>query len=212
MKRIGYQLLVAINGDGVSAGKLGGRAARAALLATLIAALLCATNAFAETRPHYGGTLRVMMQAAPSALDLSYNPANVAPSDYWDLARTLTLIGDTLVTLDAQGRPRPALALAWENEAGTRRWQFTIRRGVKFQDGSGASPAAMAQILGALHPGWTVRATADSISIDSETPLPSLLAELALPRNLLFKSNKTSKVPLGTGPFLVADWQPGQLL
>ena len=35
-----------------------------------------------ETRPHYGGTLRVMMQSAPNALDL---PANATPADYWDL-------------------------------------------------------------------------------------------------------------------------------
>src|SRR6266481_4137501 len=37
-----------------------------AALMTLVVAL---TNATAETRPHYGGTLRVMLQSAPSALD-----------------------------------------------------------------------------------------------------------------------------------------------
>jgi ABC-type transport system substrate-binding protein len=56
-----------------------------------------------------------------------------------------------------------------------------------------------------------VRASADSISIESETPLPSLLAELALPRNLIFKHNP-NHVPIGTGPFLVAEWQPAKLL
>jgi ABC-type transport system substrate-binding protein len=84
---------------------------------------------------------------------------------------------------------------------------------VKFHDGSAASPAAIAQILGALHPGWNVRASADSVSIDSETAMPSLLAELALPRNLLLKrSSNDSRLPIGTGPFLVAEWQPGKRL
>jgi peptide/nickel transport system substrate-binding protein len=175
----------------------------------LCAALLTTMIASAETRPHYGGTLRVMMQSAPNALDLA---SNSSPADYWDLVRTLSLIGDTLVTLDAQGRPQPALAEAWQSDAGARHWQFTIRRGVKFHDGSAASPGVIAQVFSALHPGWTVRATADSVAIESETPMPSVLAELALPRNLVFKSNKNANAPVGTGPFLVAEWQPGRLL
>jgi len=164
--------------------------------------------ATAETRPHYGGTLRVMLQFAPNMLDV---PANATPADYWDAARTLSLIGDTLVKLDALDRPQPAFAVAWQTDAGARRWQFTLRRGVKFHDGSAASAAAVAQILGALHPDWTVHTSADSISIESETPMPSLLAELALPRNLIFKHN-ANHVPIGTGAFLVAEWQPEKRL
>jgi ABC-type transport system substrate-binding protein len=175
--------------------------------------MIAATMATAETRPHYGGTLRVMLQSAPSALDLPANPANATPADYWDAARTLSLIGDTLVKLDAQGRLQSALAVAWQSDPSARHWQFTLRRGVKFHDGSAASPAAIAQILGALHSNWNVRASADSVSIESETPVPSLLAELALPRNLLLKrNNNDNHVPIGTGPFLVAEWQPGRVL
>jgi ABC-type transport system substrate-binding protein len=172
--------------------------------------MIAPTNATAETRPHYGGTLRVMMQSAPNALDV---PANATPADYWGIARSLSLIGDTLVKLDAQCRPQPALAVAWQSDPSARHWQFTLRRGVKFHDGSLASPGAIAPILGALHPGWTVRASADSVSIDSETGMPSLLAELALPRNLVLKrSTNDNRLPIGTGPFLVAEWQPGKRL
>src|ERR1700686_3223725 len=186
------------------------------LFATLmtLTSMIAPTNATAETRPHYGGTLRVMMQSAPNVLDL---PANATPADYWDTARTLSLIGDTLVKLDALGRPQPALAVAWQSDPSARHWQFTLRRAVKFHDGSAASPAAIAQFLGALHSGWTVRASADSVSIDSETAMPSLLAELALPRNLLLKrganaNENSNRLPIGTGPFLVAEWQPGKRL
>src|ERR1700676_1568563 len=146
--------------------------------------MIALTNVTEDTRPQNGGTLRIMMQSAPNALDL---PANATPTDYWDIARSLSLIGDTLVRLDVQGRPQPALAVAWQSDPSARHWQFPLRRGVKFHDGSVASPAAIAQILGALHPGWNVRASADSVSIDSETAMPSLLAELALPRHLLLK-------------------------
>jgi peptide/nickel transport system substrate-binding protein len=101
--------------------------------------------------------------------------------------------------------------VAWQSDPSTRRWQLTLRRGVKFHDGSAASPAAVAQILGALHPAWNVRASADAISIETEPATPSLLAELALPRNLILKRN-TNGIPIGTGLFLVADWQPAKLL
>jgi peptide/nickel transport system substrate-binding protein len=156
-----------------------------------------------------------MLQSAPDALEFPASTANAAPADYWDMTRALSLVGDTLVKLDAQGHLQPALAVAWQSDASARHWQFTLRRGAKFHDGSAASPAAIAQILGALHPGWNVRASADpvSIDIDSETAMPSLLAELALPRNLLLKrSMKDNRIPIGTGPFLVAEWQPGKLL
>ncbi len=149
-----------------------------------------------------------MLQSSPDALEL---PANATPAAYWDISRTLSLVGDTLVRLDAQGRPQPALAVAWQSDPSARHWQFTLRRGVTFHDGSVCSPAAIAQILSTLHPGWNVRASADSIAIETETAIPSLLAELALPRNLLLKRNGRG-LPIGTGPFLVAEWQPGKLL
>ncbi len=191
---------------------------RIAYLFLAATSLLVAASApvAAETRPHYGGTLHVMLQTAQTALEVPTNTTPTTPADYWDIARTLSLIGDTLVTLDAQDRPHPALAVAWHSDDSARHWEFTLRHGVRFHDGSTASPAAIAQILGALHPGWNVRvasgsAATDSLSIDTDVPMPSVLAELALPRNLLLKRSGNG-VPVGTGPFLVAEWQPGKLL
>ena len=186
------------------------RASVGAWLIALIITAIASGHSAAETRPHYGGTLRVMMQSSPATLTPS---TSGVPSDYWDEARALSLIGDTLVTLDARGHAKPSLAVAWQGDASARHWQFTLREGVKFQDGSWASSAMIAQILGALHPNWTVRAATDVISIDTDQPAPSLLAELALPRNLLLKhKDGDTGIPLGTGPFLVSAWQPGKLL
>jgi peptide/nickel transport system substrate-binding protein len=173
-----------------------------------LAAISLANAATAATRPRYGGTLRVMLQSAPNTLDL---PANSAPADYWDAARVLSLLADNLVTIDTQNRARPALAVAWQSDATARHWQFTLRHGVKFYDGSAASAGALAQILGALHSDWNVRSSGDSLAIDTEASAPSLLAELALPRNLILKRS-AGGLPIGTGAFRVAEWQPGKLL
>jgi ABC-type transport system substrate-binding protein len=181
----------------------------AALITCLIAStIIASTIATATTRPRYGGTLRVMLQSTPNTLDL---PTNSAPADYWDAVRLLSLVGDNLVTVDPQDRAHPALAVAWQSDATARHWQFTLRNGVKFHDGSAASAGAIAQILGALHSDWNVHSSRDALAIDTEAPAPSLLAELALPRNLILKHN-AGGLPIGTGAFRVAEWQPGKLL
>src|SRR5579862_1428459 len=189
MKRIVYRFLAAIS---------------------FLAMIETTVIANAETRPHYGGTLRVMMQSSPEGLQI---PAAATVSDYWDDARTLSQIGDTLVKLDALGHPQPLLATTWLSDPTARHWQFTLRRGVKFHDGSVASATAVAQILGTKHPAWNVHASPDTLLIDllSETAMPSLLAELALPRNLILKQNDNG-TPIGTGTFVVAEWQPGKRL
>ena len=170
---------------------------------SLLALISLASLTTAATRPHYGGTLRVAMQSAPNALVL---PAASDPAAYWDVARVLSLVGDNLVGIDAEDRPQPALAVAWQHDSTARHWQFSLRRGIKFHDGSLASPAVIAQILGALHPNWVVRVSAGTMSsnsifpsaepptkdllmIETDVPSPSMLAELALPRNLILTRN-----------------------
>src|ERR1700751_1587753 len=151
------------------------------IASSLLALISFACSATGATRPHYGGTLRVAMRSAPSSLVL---PAASDPPAYWDVARVLSLIGDTLIRVDAEDRPQPALAVSWQRDSTSRHWQFSLRRAVKFHDGSAASPAAIAQILAALHPNWKVQvpqgfasasnsrdgAITDTLAIDTDAP------------------------------------------
>src|ERR1019366_1949080 len=119
----------------------------------LVALISLACAATPATRPRYGGTLRVAMQSAPMTLA---TPATSTPTDYWDMARVLSLVGDTLIRIDAESRLQPALALTWQSDSTARHWQFTLHHGVKFHDGTLASAAAIAQTLGVPHPDWNI--------------------------------------------------------
>jgi peptide/nickel transport system substrate-binding protein len=167
----------------------------------------------AETRPQYGGVLRVALRAAPASLD----PADVSQNVSQDGAqadslarRSLTmLMFDTLVTVDDNERIQPSLATAWQAVPGSQRWQFRMRRGVKFHDGTPLTAETAAASLRAANPSWNVVADADSVVIESSDA--NLLAELALPRNAIAKRTADNQ-PSGTGPFHVVDWQPGKKL
>ena len=179
---------------------------RIAFLFLVAASLLGAAEG--ATRPRYGGTLRVMLQSAPDSLELR---SGGTPGDYWDAARIVALIADNLVELDVATHAQPALALTWQNDLNGKRWQFTLRRGVKFHDGTAASAATIAQILGERHSEWIVRGAGDLLTIESDSPMPSLLAELALPRNAILKRSANG-LPVGTGAFRVSEFQPGKSL
>jgi peptide/nickel transport system substrate-binding protein len=175
----------------------------------------------AETRPQYGGVLRVAMRAAPMSLDpadldsTNVVPVNNAQSDSFARRGLTMLMFDTLVTTDENVRAQPALATSWQSSQGTQpvnqRWQFRIRRGVKFHDGTPLSAEIAAASLRGANPSWNVSTDADSVVIERDRPDPELLAELALPRNAIVKRSPDTALS-GTGPFHLVDWQPGKKL
>jgi ABC-type transport system substrate-binding protein len=170
-------------------------------------ALLAVLAARAETRPQYGGTLHVTMLAAPASLD----PADNTQPDSFARRNLTLLMFETLVTLDSNGRPHAALATSWQASPGKQRWQFRLRRGVRFHDGTTLTAESAAASLRTANPTWNVFADADSVVIEQNSPDPELLAELALPRNAIAKRTSDNK-PIGTGPFHIADWTPGKKL
>lgn len=160
----------------------------------------------AETRPQYGGTLRVAMREALASLD----PADSAQPDSFARRNVTILMFDTLVTTDQNGRVQPSLAVSWR-AAGNQRWQFRIRRGVRFHDGTPLTAESAAASLRAANPSWNVSADGDAVTIEHDNSDADLLAELSLPRNAIVKRNPESK-PSGTGPFHIMDFQPGKKL
>ncbi|MGI9104307.1 MAG: ABC transporter substrate-binding protein [Terriglobales bacterium] len=162
--------------------------------------MLLAIAAPAETRPHYGGTLRVAMRGDLRSLD----PA-AAQGDAF--AQIAPLIYDTLTHQDANGKPLPALASAWQQES-EHRWRLTLRSGARFSDGTPLGPSVVAQSLHDANADWNVRALGDAVLVESEQPLPDLPAQLALARNSI--ALRADDKLIGSGPFRVSEFQPGR--
>jgi len=159
----------------------------------------------AETRPQYGGTLHVAMRATPASLD----PADSTQPDSFARRSLSILMFDTLVTTDESGRIQPSLAASWQLASNNHGWQFRLRRGIKFHDGTPLTPESVAASLRAANPSWNVSAEGDSVTVEATDP--ELLAQLALPRNAIAKRSDSGR-PSGTGPFHIVDWQPGKKL
>ncbi|HLK03977.1 MAG TPA: ABC transporter substrate-binding protein [Candidatus Acidoferrum sp.] len=155
--------------------------------------------ASATTRPRYGGVLRVEFLAASVSLD----PRTWKPGSRDNTAneRLAALVYDRLVSLDNYGRFIPQLATEWSHDGAFRRWQFAIRSGVKFSDGTPLTAAEAAHALSALLPeGLQVSVSGNSVVIQSADSRPDLLEVLASGRFFIVHETSDSAI-LGTGPF-----------
>jgi peptide/nickel transport system substrate-binding protein len=135
-------------------------------------------------------------------------------------------IYETLVKLDTQGGIKPGLALSWERQD-LRTWIFHLRPGVQFQDGS-AFDAAAAQFslrrATKLRGGWqqlemVLIEVVDTLTLSIRTarpfaPLPVYLAYInyAMVSPLAARRLGVDFTlhPVGTGPFVLKEYVPGQ--
>jgi peptide/nickel transport system substrate-binding protein len=174
-------------------------------------AVFLAVAAHAATRPRYGGTLRVELQAQISSLDPTAWPENAVNTR--TLAKLNDLVFDRLVRFDAQGKIQPALASRWERDAQNATWRFYLRPGVKWHDGS---PLIAADVLPALEnvvASHAFRLAGDVLEVDTGDPQLDVLLILATSPQAVIRRAAPSTadaLPLGTGPFHVTDWQPGR--
>ncbi len=168
---------------------------------------LAALPAWAGVRPRYGGTLRVAMAGSLVSLDPA-EPSAPNSGDAVARARITPLLFDTLVRVDAEGRGHPRLAVAWQADRSFQRWQFWLRPGVRFSDGTPLTAAAVVEALGG-HAEWKARVDGELVVIESDAARPGLLAELALARNAVVR--RTAGL-VGTGPFVVKTFVAGKSL
>jgi peptide/nickel transport system substrate-binding protein len=180
------------------------RVPRAFVLALIAGALTAAASAEASKRPQVGGVLRVQMSGRIAAIDPRQWPAESIKAGAAD--SIFSLVFDRLVRLDEHGAVQPALAISWQHDAQSKRWQFRLRDGVKFSDGSLLTPPIAAMALQqSLGVSFDVSATPDSVVIQADHPLPNFSAELATGRYFIFHTGDDNSLT-GTGPFRLDEW------
>jgi len=158
---------------------------------------LLALPVAARTRPHFGGTLRVEIEEDPWQ----------RPSG---LARRLVL--DGLTRMGADGVVYPALAIQWKSENEGHRWEFRLRPGVHFHDGSPLTSVAVVTSLNIICDAncpWTaIHAVGPSVVFTGDSPMPNLPALLARDEYLIAGDAGGN---IGTGPFQLNGFNNGVL-
>ncbi|MFN0164352.1 MAG: ABC transporter substrate-binding protein, partial [Burkholderiales bacterium] len=196
------------------------RSLRGALAGAALALGLCAASAQAQD-------FRLAMSSPPSSMDPHFFNlfSNINVSDH---------MFETLVKMSPDSQPIPGLAESWRlvNET---TWEFKLRRGVKFHDGSDFTAEDVAWSIDRIplianSPGRFDSYTKAIVSkriIDSHTiqfttasPYPLMLPDLtavfivskkatagALPQGLASEDFATGKGMSGTGPFKFVRFQ-----
>lgn len=165
-------------------------------MAAVLLASACAAQA--HTRPHYGGTLHVEVQG-----------------DAWQPADSVgrRLVFDSLTVADSSGAVLPALAVRWKSQNADHRWQFWLRSGVRFQDGSPLTPDSVEQSLArscTQCPWSAVRVLGDSVVFTTVSSDPALPAELARSLYAISRQDASGNL-VGTGPFRFVSNENGVL-
>ena len=159
-------------------------------------AWLAAASAFlafailkAESRPRYGGRLRVEMSAHINNLDPAEIPSD--PVVFEAKARLVPAVFETLVRLDDSGKPQPWLATSWAHDVARKRWVFTPRLNVRLHSGAIWAPGA------------------GSMEVPDDRPIEQILSGMARPWNAIVVREPDGSLT-GTGPFRVAKWEAGK--
>jgi MarR-like DNA-binding transcriptional regulator SgrR of sgrS sRNA len=129
--------------------------------------------------------------------------------------------------MDVSGAAQPSLAVRWASENSDHRWEFWLRPGVRFQDGTALTPAAIEASLsgscGATCPWTAVHSVGTEVIFTSDAPMPNLPALLAgddflITRSGTINSNGASPgvtsmagLVVGTGPFQLDQYTNGVL-
>ena len=188
----------------------------------LIATGCSVATAPASTKPISGGTLVYATgDAEPTCLDPhvggNYPQALVA-----------TQFLESLVSKNARGEIIPWLASQWKESTDGLSWDFTLKKNVKFTDGTALTPAAVAVNVAHLQDPATGSSTgylalqkvtgvtqisADVARFTLTTPDSALLDSLSQPwlaiesPTALMRSQAANcESPVGTGPFVVKKW------
>ncbi|MEK3912656.1 glutathione ABC transporter substrate-binding protein [Paenibacillus sp. FSL H7-0331] len=164
---------------------------------------------------------------------LGSEPVTLDPQDTSDgiSNNANELLFDKLVTLDKTNNIVPQLAKDWIVSADGKKITFTLREGAKFQDGTPVNAEAVKftfdRVINkdnklnrySLYAEFIDKVTVDSeykVSFDLKFPFGPALITFAhtnggihSPKNVKEKGKDVGKSPVGSGPYKLKEWIPG---
>lgn len=168
--------------------------------------------------PQYGGTLKILYSMAITNLGAPWKA--MAGADRGVNRFCL----ENLVGLDEQGNPAPQLATSWASDPAAKTIIFTLRQGVKFQDGTDFNAAAVKWCLDKFRTGvQTALKAVTSVDVidDNHVKLSlsdwdplfiqnlswSCAGKMVSPTAAQKNGDDAIRNPVGTGPFKFVSWQ-----
>ena len=188
---------------------------------TLLAGALLATSAVTPALAQDADTVTIVLGEEPDLVE----PCMATRSNIGRIV--LENISETLTELDVRGGEgvKPRLATDWEMTDETT-WRFHLREGVKFSDGSDfdaedvkhsferAQSDQISCEISRYYEGIEITPTVvDPSTIDFETDPAQPILPLLLSLLTIVPSEtpiEFTREPVGTGPYALASWQPGQ--
>jgi peptide/nickel transport system substrate-binding protein len=191
----------------------------------------CSSSGSSNDNPGSGATgsgtsgSGTAVQGASVTLTINGEPTTLDPQlrEDGNLVDVTDNIYQTLVTRSVDGsKLEPLLATSWKKTNSTT-WEFQLRSGVKFSDGEPFDAAsAVYSIKRIINPKFNsdllsnvstiVDAKAvgtDTLDVITKNPDPLLPARLYLIAMMAPKATNPAKDPVGTGPYVLDSWSPG---
>lgn len=198
----------------------------AVLAPTLLAAAFAAGALTPLASAHAQTTARIVLQAPLRVLDPVFTNAYITRNHAY-------MVYETLFALDAAGKPQPAMVESWKESQDKLSYTLTLRKGLKFHDGS---PVTGEDVVASLKR-WSDRDAVGqrlmAVTAKMESPDAStVVIQLKQPFGLLFEALAKPNLPapfimpkriastpvsqaitevVGSGPyrFVAANFQPG---
>lgn len=185
----------------------------------LIALVLTGTAIAQDAEPQTGGTLRAAWQARWESLDPHFASSEASFQVLNNVLETLTFFDDDMNVV-------PWLAESWERSEDGLTWTFALREGVTFSNGRAMTaedvkwsferlidPAIGSGNAWRIGGADTVIEVVDdtTVAITTATPIANLPSSLAANKSTAVMASEsveedgTVNVPIGTGPFVIAE-------
>jgi ABC-type transport system substrate-binding protein len=197
-------------------------------VATLIIMSACTSPSPSSNGNGSGGTAEAKVLTCAWGGD----PTTMDPQNTTVFETAVIQMYENLVAFNSNMEIVPQLAKTWETSADNKSWTFTLREGVKFQDGTPFNAADVKKsfdrvtnpdnklgrftLLGPFLDKITVEGDM-KVTFQLKEPYAPMLNVLAHPGSGIISSKSIdagdiAKNPVGTGPYKLKKWTPGDSL